>query len=120
MIEATTTASDVKRLGEEPLVHTNHCLSPAAQAVEAERPEGLVVSSVTRLAQAKEMLDAEITFEGLVSLLSDERSICRYPEPPFDYETSGAVVMRPATGELWACQGRPSENEFERFEVGVR
>ena len=27
-------------------------------------------------------------------------------------ESSGAAVMRPKTGEFWACWGRPAENEY--------
>lgn len=120
MIEASATASHVTQLDQQPLIHTNHCLAPTTRTVEAPRPEDLVASSLIRLEQAAEMLagtGGPVTADGLMSMLSDERSICRYPTPPFDYETSGAVVMRPATRELWACKGRPSEHEFERFEV---
>lgn len=120
MIEASATASHVTQLDQQPLIHTNHCLAPTTRTVEALRPEDLVASSLIRLEQAAEMLagtGGPVTADGLMSMLSDERSICRYPTPPFDYETSGAVVMRPATRELWACKGRPSEHEFERFEV---
>ena len=32
-------------------------------------------------------------------------------------ESSGAAIMRPATGELWAVWGLPAENEYESFRL---
>ena len=52
-----------------------------------------------------------------MDLLRDESSICRHPEPPYDYESSGAVIMRPATRDFWACWGVPSQNEFVPFHL---
>lgn len=117
-VEAMPSARHVFDLGESPLIHTNHCLAPATRAVEAARPEILQASSLERLEHASN-LSAPVTVEDLVALTRDERAICRRPQPPYDYETCGAVIMRPATGELWACWGLPSENEFERFVVEV-
>lgn len=119
-IEATSTVSHVSTLTDEALIHTNHCLVPATRNVEADRPEALQVNSAQRLAHAGEAVADRSTFSlsFLMDVLRDERSICRRPEPPFDYESSGAVVMRPATGDLWACWGVPSDNEFEHFAVG--
>lgn len=116
VIEATPTATHVKHLEDTPLVHTNHCVATATVAVEAERPDSLVRSSLARVDQATELLaDSPHTLEGLMALFADERSICRHPDPEFHYETSGAAIMRPATGDLWACWGRPSENDYEHF-----
>ncbi|GIU91823.1 MAG: peptidase C45 [Acidimicrobiia bacterium] len=117
-IEAMPTARHVFELGDEALIHTNHCLAPETQAVEAERPAALQESSLERLEHASH-LAAPVTVAKLMALTRDERAICRRPEPPFDYETCGAVIMRPATGELWACWGLPSESEFERFVMEV-
>lgn len=119
-IEATSTVSYVSALTDETLIHTNHCLVPSTMGVEADRPEALQVNSVNRLAHAGEAISGRtaISLSFLLDLLRDERSICRRPEPPFAYESSGAVVMRPATGDLWACWGIPSDNEFEHFAVG--
>lgn len=116
-IEATPSASSVETLADRPLVHTNHCLAPETQAVEGPRPEPLQRSSTDRLTHSLELLApvARHTPDTLMALLRDERSICRRPEPPFSYESSGAVVMRPRTGDLWACWGVPSDNEFEHF-----
>jgi isopenicillin-N N-acyltransferase like protein len=118
-IEAMPTACHVEELGTAPLAHTNHCLMPATRAVEAPRPSDLQASSEARLAQAPELLgDRPVSPEALMALTRDERSICRRPAPPHDYESCGAAIMRPATGELWACWGVPAENEFERLRVG--
>ncbi len=115
-VEATARRKVVTELGPNPIVRTNHCLSEECQAVEGDRHELLKISSELRLAQAKELLSgSEITVEDLMALTRDERSICRRPEPPFDYESCGAAIMRPATGEMWACWGIPSDNEYEMF-----
>jgi isopenicillin-N N-acyltransferase-like protein len=118
-IEATPTATHVDRLEDRPLVHTNHCLSPTTQRVEEERPADLEENSIRRLKDATSMVDAATTHttESLMTMLRDETSICRHPEPPYSYESSGAVIMRPRTRELWACWGVPSENEFEAFSL---
>ncbi len=118
-IEATPTKTYVEPLGDDPLVHTNHCVVPETQAVEGARPDDLQENSVKRFADATALLGsgAEHTAESLIDLLRDERSICRHPEPPHDYESSGAVIMRPARGDFWACWGVPSANEFVHFDV---
>jgi isopenicillin-N N-acyltransferase-like protein len=117
-IEAMPTRTHVDRLAVTPLFHTNHCLVPETIAVEGPRPDDLVRSSVIRISQAAEMLGSgPITVESLMELTRDERSICRHPEPPFDFESCGAAIMRPATGDFWACWGIPSENEYEHFSL---
>ena len=117
-IEAMPTATSVEHLGETPLIHTNHCLAPATRAVEADRPDELNRSSILRAEQAPTLLDTDpVTAEDLMALTRDERSICRHPEPPWNYETCGAAIMRPATGDFWACWGVPSENAYERFSL---
>ena len=77
--------------------------------------------AIRRLDEARALLAAttEHTTESLMALLRDEGSICRHPEPPWDYESSGAVIMRPATGDFWGCWGVPSENEFSHHTVGA-
>ncbi|NND84165.1 MAG: hypothetical protein HKN46_03355 [Acidimicrobiia bacterium] len=119
-IEASASAAQVTRLGDSPLVHTNHCLAPNLIAVEDERPMTLMENSLLRLTDATTALAGEgpHTAETLMALFRDEHSICRHPVAPWNYETSGAVVMRPETREMWACWGLPSENEFEYFTVG--
>lgn len=118
-IEATTTRRVIEDLTTESLVHTNHCLFPETQQVEAERPSDLDENSRRRLKDATAMVegDAVHTKESLMALLRDEGSICRSQEPPYTYESSGAVIMRPGTLDLWACWGVPSANEFEHFSL---
>lgn len=117
-IEAMPTANHVFELDTEALFHTNHCLVPATQAVEGARPGPLQSSSVARLAEASDLLGtSDVTVDDLIALTRDERSICRHPEPPFDYESCGAAIMRPGTGDFWACWGVPSENEYEHFKL---
>lgn len=116
-IEAMPTATHVERL-DGPLVHTNHCVASATAAVEAPRPADLDESSRIRLSQAAELMSqGPIGVADLMAFTRDERSICRHPVPPYSYESCGAAIMRPKTGEFWACWGVPSENEFERFEL---
>jgi isopenicillin-N N-acyltransferase-like protein len=116
-VEATSSAMAVDPLSDAPLIHTNHCLFPETARFEAARPATLQSSSDDRLTDATSLLaDVSVhTSESLIALLRDERTICRRPIPPFDYESSGAVVMRPATGDMWACWGNPADNDFERF-----
>lgn len=116
-IEAMPTVTHVERL-DGPLVHTNHCLSPKTLAVEAPRPADLDTGSRLRLDHARTLLETDtVGLEQLIALTRDERSICRHPVPPYSYESCGAAIMRPRTGEFWACWGVPSENEYERFEI---
>lgn len=119
-IEAMPSVCHVSSLDSVPLVHTNHCLVGATIAVEAERPADLDASSTARLEHAGEWIgDGRIVdVDLLIAMMRDERAICRHPEPPWDYESCGAAIMRPATRELWACWGPPCSNDFERFVVG--
>lgn len=121
-IEAMPTAHHVTRLEDRPLVHTNHCLAPRTRAVEASRPEHLAASSRTRLEDAATLLERRpVDEEGLMALFRDESSICRHPVEPENYQTCGAVIMRPRTGDMWACWGIPSENDFEHLQLeGIR
>ena len=105
---------------DTPVFHTNHCLVPETIAVEGPRPDDLNRSSLLRIEHAAELLGSgPITVESLMDLTRDERSICRHPEPPYDYESCGAAIMRPATGDFWACWGIPSENDYEHFSLTV-
>lgn len=119
-VEAMPTAKEVTELDGDFVIRTNHCLSMAGLAREAPRPRDLQENSEQRLQEALRLLgDGVVSVQALKDMTRDERSICRHPAPPYDYETCGAVVMRPNSGEFWACWGRPSENEFERFQLPV-
>lgn len=119
VVEATTTTTSIERLDGRPLVHTNHCLTEAAATVESARPDYLVESSDLRLEHATAYLAASPahTLESLTALLRDEASICRRSASLDDYESSGAVIMRPRTGDMWACWGVPADNDFEHFRI---
>jgi isopenicillin-N N-acyltransferase-like protein len=118
-IEATSTSTSVEHLGSTPVIHTNHCIADPTRAHEADRPESLITSSTSRLEHAREWMKPgeQHSSNSLMEMLRDERSICRRPDPVFSYETSGAVIMRPGTDDLWACWGNPADNEFEHFNV---
>jgi isopenicillin-N N-acyltransferase-like protein len=117
-IEAMPTRTHIERLADTPLFHTNHCLVPETIEVEGARPDDLNRSSLLRIEHAAELLGSgSVTVDALIDLTRDERSICRHPEPPHDYESCGAAIMRPATGDFWACWGVPSENEYEHFSL---
>lgn len=121
-VEAMPDGHSVTKLEEAPLVHTNHCLDPATRALEAARPPVLLESSERRLQRAQQLLLSElpVTFEQLALLTRDPVAICQRSQPPYHIESSGGAIMRPATGELWACWGLPSENEYEPFRFSDR
>ncbi len=115
-VEAMPQGCAVRKLGEKPLVHTNHCLDPASIKHEAEKPPALMASSQARLDRAKELLDcSQVGLADLMALTRDSQAICQVSKPPYHIESSGAAIMRPATGEMWAVWGLPSENEFDHF-----
>lgn len=116
-VEAMPGCRAVTKLEDRPLVHTNHCLDAEALALQAERPPALLASSKRRLQRAAELLaaDAPVGLERLVEFTRDPVAICQRAQPPHHIESSGAAIMRPATGELWAVWGLPDENEYEAF-----
>lgn len=116
-VEAMATHAAVTRLEEEPLFHTNHCLDAACQAREAARSAELVGSSVERLATAQRLLQAQVDLAGLEALLREPSYICRRSTAPYHVESSGAVICRPDTRELWAVWGIPADRPFQRFVV---
>jgi isopenicillin-N N-acyltransferase-like protein len=117
-IEAMPAHRAVTPLGEDPLVHTNHCLDPKARETEAARPPDLMASSEARLAKATELMTRRpIAVEDLMALTREPEAICRRSSPPHHNESSGAAIMRPATGGFWACWGVPAENDYEGFKV---
>ena len=76
------------------------------------------MSSTRRLERGAELVaDGEIDADRLMALTRDEDAICRVAVEPFHIESSGAAIMRPRTGEFWACWGRPAENDFHRVPV---
>lgn len=115
-VEAMPGVRHVTEVKGEPLIHTNHCLVDETRAAEADRPDDLQESSDMRLRDATRLLQKRpVNEEALMTLTRDEAWICRQSHPPYDYQTCGAAIMRPRTGDMWACWGVPSENEYEHF-----
>lgn len=113
-VEAMPSVRPVTSLAGEPIVHTNHTIDDDATAIQAHRDPALTASSEARLDRGREMLsDGDIDAERLITLMRDPQAICQTPSDPYHIESSGAAVMRPATGDFWACWGRPAENDFE-------
>jgi len=120
-VEAFPTACHVTPLTSSPLVHTNHCLAPSTRSVMQIRPSDLQAASEARLSRADELLAARpVTVASLIALTRDPDAICVRPKPPKDVATCGAVIARPATGEMWAIRGLPSEGEYGRYVVSSR
>jgi len=118
-IEAMPTHAALTPLSESPLVHTNHCLDPACLERQAEKAPQLLDSSLRRHEAALRLLadHGVIDHAALVHLLREPAAICQVAAPPYHIETSGAVIARPDTRELWAVWGSPRAGEFERFTV---
>lgn len=117
-VEAMPSVRPVTPLGHDPLIHTNHTLDGRAGAVQAERDQRLTDSSRARLATATELLaTGPIAAERLFGMTREPTAVCVRARAPFGIESSGAAVMRPRTGDFWACWGRPEDNEFERVEA---
>lgn len=115
-VEATPTERHVDRLDGAVLAHTNHCLAPGTRGLERAREEDSQRDSEARLERAGELLgEGPVDVERLMALTRDPAAICKPGAPPRHVATCGAVVARPATRELWAVRGLPSEGEYRRF-----
>lgn len=115
-VEAMSTFRAVEPLGDAPIVHTNHALHPEAQAREAARSVELKASSVDRLEIGRALLaEGEVTLARLEAWTREPTAICRRSTAPYHLESSGAVLMRPKTRELWAVWGVPADGKYERF-----
>ena len=115
-VEAMPSVRPVTTLDDAPIVHTNHTLDPAATAVQAPRDPRQVENSIARLDIGRSLLaEGAIDEERIFDLTRDPEAICQVSTEPFHIESSGAAVMRPATGDFWACWGRPAENDYQHI-----
>jgi isopenicillin-N N-acyltransferase-like protein len=113
-VEAMPSVRPVAALDDEPIFHTNHPIDPAAAAVHATKDPPLLESSRTRLDTALDLLaEGTIDADRLMALTREPEAICQTATAPYHIESSGAAVMRPRTGDFWACWGRPADNDFE-------
>ncbi len=118
-IEAMPSARPVFELGDDALVHTNHTTTPATDVLEAPRDEQLQRSSRRRMEVARDHLDRDgLTPEDLMGLTREPEAVCQVASPPYHVESSGAAVMRPRTGDFWACWGLPTHNDFQHVGFG--
>ena len=117
-VEAMPSGHHVTKLGDEPLVHTNHTLHPNTTEWQAPRPADLLASSELRLLTATEILEQRPVTEKLIEELTKEPgAICRPGAAPYHVATCGAAIMRPKTGDLWAVWGLPSANPYQHFTI---
>ena len=117
-VEAMPTQRPVTQLNADPLVHTNHTLTPAATAGQGRRPTCLQDSSMSRLRKAIDLLDHhDIMPQDLMALTREPSAICQVARDPYRFESSGAAIMRPRTSDVWAVWGLPSMNEFYRIPI---
>ena len=115
-VEAMPSVRPVTTLEDMPIVHTNHTIDPMATAVQAEKHPIQMASSVRRLDTGRELLaEGQIDEERLFDLTREPDAICQVAVEPFHVESSGAAVMRPSTGDFWACWGRPAENDYQHI-----
>lgn len=117
-VEAMPTVLHAQPLQSEPLIHTNHTIATSTTEVQAPKDAGLLASSDTRLKTAEDLLiDGVIDAERVMQLTREPNAICQRAEEPYHIESSGGAVMRPSTGDFWACWGRPEDNDYEHFTV---
>ena len=118
--EAMPSARPFQALTDEPLVHTNHVTDPVALPFEGRQELEVVAGSRLRLKLATAMLadpSGPVDAERLMEVTREPTAICRQPDNRYRVETSGAVIMRPRTGDFWACWGQPSHNDYQHFSL---
>lgn len=120
-VEAMPSSRPFVELNDDPIVHTNHTIYPEAVEKQAPKAPGLMDSSASRFDVATDLLvDGDIDVERIFAITRDPDAICQVPVEPYHIESSGAAVMRPSTGDFWACWGQPRSNEYQHvsFEPG--
>lgn len=118
-LESMTGATYITPLANT-LAHTNHCLHPTTRNYEQLLNEQDSMDTHTRLRRATQLMKTGmVTLDDLQALTRNREdgthSICAISTPDWDVETCGSVIMSPATGELWALRGVPTEHEFVRY-----
>lgn len=117
-VEAMPGGHAVTTLADTAIVHTNHTLHDVTTGLQAQRNPALQASSEERLSVAASHLDRDgITADDLMALTRVDGVICVRPAPPIHIETSGAAVMDPAAGALWAVWGAPTDNDYVPVDV---
>jgi isopenicillin-N N-acyltransferase-like protein len=121
-VEAMPSVRPTVELGDAPIVHTNHTVMAESTAVQADKAPGLMDSSASRYDTATTLLaEGTVDVERVFEITREPGAICQTPVAPYNIESSGAAVMRPSTGDFWACWGQPRHNEYQRilFDAGT-
>ncbi len=122
-IEAMATQHHLEWVKNGSYVHTNHCLISHTRAVESLPDTYFETSTHARYERANKLLgDDDITLDDLMALTRDhgaEIGICVHTGAanPHNVESGAAVIMSPASGELWAIWGNPCQGTYERFMI---
>ena len=119
-VEAMPSARPAQTLAAEPIAHTNHVTDPTALPFEGERDAEVMANSRLRLQLAEALLSdtgGPVDAERLMEITREPTAICRWPDAKYRVESSGAVIMRPRTGDFWACWGQPADNDYEHFSL---
>ncbi len=115
-VEAMATRAEVTRLDGRAIAHTNHVLHEANRPLERPKDPVGLASSHARQERAERLLDRDgLGVEEAMEITRDGQAICYRGVPPKYVATCGAVVARPATRELWALRGLPSEQAYRRW-----
>ncbi len=108
LLAADATTCIRERLGEAPLVQTNHVRPELPLPGETRAPSS---SSLRRLQRLRVLLDQDalITPERLRRMLASREDGCdsinRYPEDPADTATNACWIASPAHRRAAACRG---------------
>ena len=119
-VEAMPGARAVTELRDDPILHTNHCLRPETIPLQAEKAKPLMDSSLRRLERARELFETRPIDADFLIHFTQDAGICQRAAPPFHIESSGAAIMRPATGDFWAIWGILADGEYERLRLEVQ
>jgi hypothetical protein len=101
--------------------HTNHYLSRVLRPHEAEPASE---SSLWRLNRLERLLydhAGQIDPQAMAQIMADQAghgdcNICR-TDPPDEARTCAAIIMSPATGQIWAAKGPPCSTGFTQFNL---
>ena len=113
-VECSAHHAEVVTANDGVFVHTNHCLIPAHQELEADTPATSSHARQLRLESLIEDAKLEVTSATIEAAFGDrangENAISRVDFNGIS--SNGAVVMTPASGLFRACHGTPHDAEW--------
>ncbi len=119
-LETMATRYAVMSLTDGRICHTNHYLDQAQVASGMTTAPG--ASSLSRQERGSELLAGlrgDVDDTSLSQVLSDHRGencICRHVHEDTPWASLAAVVMEPATREVWVWDGPPCEGDVQCLE----